>query len=125
MSVTNQAVLFVLAVGSRQSVELVAGPAAAQATATRLNNAVCRCTKGVSTGSFILPSILSGEANEVIMLVNDTAVALNVYPAVGEKNNGSANAAISVAAGASGLFVPVLNSTNQLTTLDWRSAVIS
>jgi hypothetical protein len=123
MSVTTLAVLNVVA--GRAAVELVAGPAAAQTTAVRLNNAVCRCTKAVAGGSFILPSILSNEANEFILLVNDTAGALNVYPWTGEKNGGTLNAAVSVAAGAVGIFCPVLNAPNQPTTLDWRTAVMT
>jgi hypothetical protein len=125
MSVTNLAVMFVIASGTRASVELVAGPAAAQNTATRLNNAVVRCTRGVATGSFILPSILSNEANEAIMLVNDTAGALNVYPWVGEKLGGTLNAAASVGAGTTGIFLPILNSSGNPTTLDWRPAIFT
>jgi hypothetical protein len=125
MSVTNLAVMQVIAAGARPSVELVAGPAAAQATAVRMNNAVVRCTKGAATGSFILPSILSGEANEFMMLVNDTAVALNVYPWVGEKLGGTLNAAASVPAGTTGIFLPILNGVNNPTTLDWRPAIFT
>ena len=122
MSVTNLAVMRMI---GGANFELAAGPAAAQATATRLNNTLCRCTRGVATGSFILPSILSGEANQEIWLVNDTAGALNVYPAVGEKNGGTLNAAVSVASGAAAVFIPVLNITNNPSSTDWRNGVVT
>ena len=122
MSVTNNAIRAALGAG----VEVVAGPAAAQGTATKLTNAFCRAIGGVATGSFILPSILSGEATRPITLVNDTAVAVGVFPAVGEKINGTLNTSIAVAAGASVILYPVLNSVlNYPSTLDWRGAVIT
>jgi hypothetical protein len=128
MSVTNFAVLFVVG-GNLQgsfTTELVPGPAATQNTATRINSPLSRVLKSVSTGSLILPSILNGEANEMMVVVNDSPNTINVYPAVGEKTNGSLNTAVSVATGASGVFVPVLNSANNYpSTLDWRTAVIS
>jgi hypothetical protein len=61
-----------------------------------------------------------------MVMVNDTAVALNVYPSPSEKINGTANAALSVPSGQTGFFVPVLNSANNYpTTLDWRSVVVA
>jgi len=127
MSPTKNAIL---TLGARQGSAPITEPAssvaAAQAGATRVNGAICRVKLAVATGSFILPSIGSGEAMTAMTVVNDTAVAINVYPAVGEKMNGSANTALSVASGASGVFFPVLNSVlNYPTTLDWRAAVVS
>ena len=122
MSTTNNAVLFN---AQSANVEAVAGPAAAPGTATRLTNALTRCTKAVSTGSFILPSIGTGEASENMWVVNDSAVTVNIYPATGEKTNGSANGAFAVTTGLTGVCVPVLNSPNNYpTTLDWRCALI-
>lgn len=127
MSVTNNAVLFVVG-GNLQgsfSAELVPGPAATQNTATRINSPLTHVLKSVSTGSLQLPSILNGEANELIWVVNDTAVTVNVYPAPGEKTNGNANTAFAVTAGVTGAFIPVLNSVNNYpSTLDWRCALI-
>jgi hypothetical protein len=124
MSATNDAIRFVA--GNRFMSEVSGGPAAAQATAMRLNNTYSRCTKAAANASFILPSIGTGEANEIMMVINDSASTINIYPAVGEKNNGSANGAITIAAGTTGVFVPVLNSVyNYPSTLDWRSASIS
>jgi hypothetical protein len=126
MSTTNNAVLFIASQNRGQVIELSSSVAAAQAGATRMSGPLCRVTKAVSTGSFILPQISSGEATDFMVLVNDTAVSLNVYPSPSEKINGTANAALSVPAGQSGFFVPVLNSVNNYpTTLDWRSVVIA
>ena len=98
MSVTNNAVLFVVG-GNLQgsfSAELVPGPAATQNTATRINSPLTHVLKSVSTGSLQLPSILNGEANRsCLWVVNDTAVTVNVYPAPGEKTNGNANTAFA------------------------------
>ena len=61
-----------------------------------------------------------------IIVVNDSAGAIIVYPAVGEKTNGSANAGVSIASGASGLFLPVLNSPqNYPSPLDWRTTTLA
>lgn len=126
MSVTNNAVMFALGNNQGQAaVELVGGPAATQNTATRINNQIARVTKAVATGSFQLPSMLNGEANELIWVVNDTAVTINVYPAVGEKTNGGTNTAFQITTGLTGVFIPVLASPNNYpSTLDWRCALI-
>lgn len=122
MSTTNNAVMTAV---NKANVEAVAGPAAAQGTAVRLTNALTRCTKAAATGSFILPSILSGEASEAMIVVNDSAVTINVYPAVGEKTNGAANTAFAVTTGLSAFCVPVVASVgNYPSTLDWRCALV-
>lgn len=127
MATTNNALLFVVG-GNLQgtfTAELVPGPAATQNTATRINSPLTHVLKSVSTGSLILPSILNGEANELMWVVNDTGVTVNVYPAVGEKTNGGLNTAFAVTAGVAAVFVPILNSTlNYPSTLDWRCALI-
>jgi hypothetical protein len=127
MSVTNNALLFVVG-GNLQgtfTAELVPGPAATQNTATRINSPLTHVLKSVSTGSLQLPSILNGEANELMWVVNDTGVTVNVYPAAGEKTNGNLNTAFAVTANISAVFVPVLNSTlNYPSTLDWRCTLV-
>lgn len=127
MSTTNNAVMFVVG-GNLQgsfTAELVGGPAATQNTATRINSPLTHVLKSPSTGSFILPSILNGEANELMWVVNDTGNTINVYPAVGEKTNGTPNAAFQITANIAAVFVPVLNSTaNYPSTLDWRCTLI-
>jgi hypothetical protein len=123
MSVINNAIMTVGLWDNRQVNEQVPGPAAAQATAVRLIGPLVRCTKSVSTGSFILPAIGSNEATEAVVVLNDSPNSINVYPASGEKTNGSANAAVAVAAGAAGVFIPSLGITNYPPALDWRSMV--
>ena len=126
MSVTNNAVLFVFSNDGQTIVELVPGPAATQNTAVRINNELIRVLKSVATGSLILPSILTGEANEAIVVVNETAVTINVYPFTGEKTNGGLNTAFQITTAISGIFIPVLNSVNNYpSTLDWRCSLIS
>jgi hypothetical protein len=124
MSTTTLAIMFSM---SRAVMEVVGGPAAAQATATKLTNALSRVTKSVATGSFILPSILSGEASEPMLLINDTGGTVNVYPATGEKINGAAaNSPITFGGGTGYIFFPVLASPGVYpSTLDWRGANIS
>jgi hypothetical protein len=122
MSTTNNAVLFC---SGFPTVEVVPGPAATQSTAVRLTNRQSRITKSVATGSVILPSIGTGEANEPMLVINDTAGTVNIYPATGEKTNGAANTAFAVTTGLTGICVPVLASTyNYPSTLDWRCALI-
>ena len=122
MGITNNALMFA---ASQRVVEVV-GVGTTQGTATKLTNALSRCTKSVGTGAFILPSILSGEATEPMYLVNDTGAAIFIFPAVGEKTNGTLNAGVSIAAGGFSFFVPVLNSPQTYpSTLDWRGGVIT
>lgn len=94
-----------------------------QAGATPLTSEVNRVTKSTaSLNSFILKSILSGDASVMTYVINDSANTVNVFPAVGENQNGVANAGLAVAAGASGVFCMV---TNALGGPDWRSAAIT
>jgi hypothetical protein len=127
MSTTNFAILHLSSQANGAStVEVASSVAAAQAGATRLTNTLSRVKQAVATGSFILPAIGSGEANREMLLINDSAGAINLYPAVGEKMNGTANAVLSIASGATGIAYPVLASTyNYPSPLDWRAAVIS
>lgn len=126
MSVVNNAVLFVCSnLQGLFTAELVPGPAATQNTATRINSPLTRVLKSVSTGSLILPSILNGEANELMIVINETGVTVNVYPAVGEKTNGNVNTAFAITTGISAIFVPVLNSAgNYPSGLNWSCALI-
>jgi hypothetical protein len=121
MSITNLAVLQGV---NAANVEVV-GVGSTQATATRLTHKLTRIIKSVGSGAFILPSILSGEASEPMIVVNDTGASVNVFPFIGEKTGGTVNAAFAIAGGASGICVPVLNSPNNPTTLDWRCGLIT
>src|SRR5580692_6398280 len=77
----------------------------AGATALRcgINNVI---VSGAAGRSCILPSIISSETFALVTIViNDGANAINVYPAPNELMNGSANAALSIAAGGFGMFI--------------------
>lgn len=132
MTVANDALLVTLGQNQFPVYDgLVSNVAAAQAAATRLTGSVNRVTKAVSTGSFILPQMLTGEADSnMVFVINDSANSINVYPAVGETMSGSANAAFSIGAGTSGIFIRVYGASigkgggNQTPTNDWRPANI-
>src|SRR5260221_4450128 len=57
-----------------------------------------RVTVAPATASMILRSVISGDAAPMTFVVNDSANAINVFPAVGEQNNGVTNAALSIPA---------------------------
>lgn len=129
MSVANTALLYNLGLeGFLVSDDLVAGAAAARATALRLPSQLNRVVSAPASGSCVLPSIISGEAAWVIFVVNDSSQAIAVGAAPGETVNGVATTGnmgagvLSIPAGQSGIFVPVPNGKGG--TLDWRSAVI-
>lgn len=121
MSIITVAALFLM--GSKYAkVELIPGPATTQATATRINNALVQCRSGPGNGSLILPSILSGEANTIVIVVNDLPTALYIYPAHGEKMNGTIDAPLAMGSGQVTIFMPILNSVGNPSTTDWHSA---
>lgn len=88
-----------------------------------------RITAGVAGGSYTLPPIGTGDAGDpIVILANESGQSQNVFPAVGEKQNGVANQVLAVPAGQVAVFFRVPNSLppNNLTVgPDWRSAVIS
>lgn len=123
MSLANNALLLNMALlGTPLYDNLVGGPAAAQATALPLPGEMNRVTAGAANQSFILRSIRTAEASTLTILVNDGPNACQVFPAVGENQNGVANAALSIPAGQSGFFVLV---PNKLGGPDWRSNVVA
>ena len=84
------------------------GPAAVttQAGATALRSGVNDVIiSGAAGRSCILPSITSSEAGNLVIVINDGANAINVYPSLSELMNGSANAAQSIAAAGFGIFI--------------------
>src|SRR5881394_558363 len=100
MSTTNDAVLKALRVDGYEDDVLVAGPASAQSTATRINRRLTRCTKSASNGSFVLPSLVTEEADQKpYWVVNDSANTILVYCAAGETMNGSSNGNLSIVTG--------------------------
>jgi hypothetical protein len=127
MSTTNFAILHLSSQQNGAStVEVTSTVASAQAGATRITNNLSRCKQSVANGSFILPQIGTGEATREVLLVNDSAVTIQLFPAVGEKLGGVANAALSIASGATGIAFPVLASTYVYPSpQDWRCAVFT
>jgi hypothetical protein len=103
---------------------LSAAANAVQVGAAPIPGSASRCTlSGAAANSFILDRILSGEAaDELIFMINDSANTINVFPAVGENQNGAANAGLAIAAGRSAIFVRIPNDQGGP---DWRSAVIT
>jgi hypothetical protein len=95
-----------------------------QTGAASLPGKMSRCT--VSTGttnSFVMDSILSGTStDDYVWFINDSANSVNVFPAIGENQNGAANAVLAVAAGKAAVFVRIPNDQGGP---DWRSAVIT
>jgi hypothetical protein len=91
--------------------------ATAQASSFLQGSTVClrsqinRFTSVASTGTAVLPQMATGEADPFIVVVNDGANSMNVYPFVGEKQNGATSAfgattaALAVPAGQSAVFV--------------------
>ena len=81
-------------------------------------------TGGTANSSMILKSLASGEVGSpAVWVINDSAVAIKVYCAVGETLNGGANGALTIGAGVSGVFIPVFNS-DAAGVSDWRAVVI-
>lgn len=124
MSLINTSLIYNLGLTNIAFVDNLVGAANnVQAGATPLTSEVNRVTKsGATTNSFILKSILTGDASTLTFVVNDSGNTINVFPFVGDKQNGVANAGLAIAAGAAGVFSMV---TNALGGPDWRSAVIT
>jgi hypothetical protein len=80
----------------------------------------CRVNNAAANAGVILPSILNGEAEAPIVVVNDSAQSIKVYPASGEKVNGSLNTAVTLTTGQCIFLFPDFNWLGG--TLDWRGA---
>lgn len=99
--------------------DLSAGPAAAQATALPVITQCTRVTVASSTGSMLLPDILTNNSPNLMFLLNDSANTINVYAFSGQNVNGSLNGFLAIAAGGFGIFVRLK------ANLDWRSAAFT
>jgi hypothetical protein len=119
MSTTTLALLANLARrGFTVDDDRTAGALAAQAGAAPIQRDVTRCTvSSAATASFILGDCLTNEADPLVWVLNDSPNTINVYPFVGQTMNGSANAALTIAAGGFAFF--------SRTALDWRGAVFT
>ena len=100
--------------------------AGTQANATPLMASLTRAVQGAANASFQLKSILSGEAGAqtLVVVVNDTPGAIVVFPAVGERQNGVANASLSIPSGNTGIFIKVPVWMNG-GLAEWRSNVVA
>lgn len=100
-----------------------------QAGAGPVLGAVNRVTVSVATGALILPSILGGDAGDpIVIIANESAQAIAVFPSLGEKMNGVANASQAVASGAVGVFFKVPNSllpNDDRLGPDWRAGPVA
>jgi hypothetical protein len=128
MSNVNMAFLYFASLGPGRFVDNRApGPASNQTTATPLLSPTTRVTVAtVANGSFVLPSIGGGGVGVWAdrVLVNDSGQPVIVYCAVGENLNGTANGSLTIPAGQTGYFMPVLPNVVP-GALDWRSVAMS
>lgn len=133
MSVANDALLVNLGLNQFPVYDNLNSSVTAQGTATRLLGAVNRVTTAAANGSFVLPSLVSLEADSgLIFVINDSAQTIKVFPFTGETNGGVANASLSIPTGQSGIFVAVTAAKTAKGggiapgsfANDWRSAAI-
>lgn len=94
-----------------------------QAGAHPIRGETVRVTQASAGSSMLLKSVLSGDAAPLTFVINDSAVSINVFPAVGEQNNGVTNAVLAIPAGQSGIFVRVPNNLAGSSS-GWRSVAI-
>ncbi len=88
-----------------------AGSTQAGANPSGLNE-VIRVTQGSSNQGIILPSVNYLDNSGIIYVVNDGPNTIKVYPAAGEQINAlGANAAVSLATGTVGIFMPLKPAT--------------
>jgi hypothetical protein len=134
MSAANDALLLALAQDGYPLVDDLAAPNTTQQLATRCFGVVSRFTTSTAsaTASAILPSLNTNEAPPIMFVINDSPNTIRTYPFTGETEGGVANAALSIPAGQSGIFVKITAAAvgkggGQLPgsfANDWRIAVI-
>lgn len=136
MSIANDALLVTLGQNQFPVYDGLGSLVTTQAGATRLTGAVNRAVGTaagviVANGAFVLPSMLSLEADSsMVFVINDTSQTIKVFPATGETNGGTLNASTSIPTGQSGIFIRVYGASvgkgggQGTATNDWRSAVI-
>jgi hypothetical protein len=106
-----------------------------QASTVCCRSQINRFTNVPSTGTAVLPQMATGEADEMVVVINDGANSMNVYPFVGEKQNGATSAfgavtaALTVPAGQSGVFFMgrgvKRGGVPTTLPLEWKSGVIA
>jgi hypothetical protein len=107
MSVANDALLLNLGLNGFVVVDDLSALTTVQNTATRCTGQVNRFIKVAATGTAVLPSVNSLEAQGLVFIVNDDpANALLLWPQGAETKNG-ANSSFSVTAGQSAICIAV------------------
>lgn len=127
MSLGNLALLDAIGLlGVNTDDNRTAGGATGVTTQAGASSIVGQCTRftvGGTNFSCVLKPVLSGDGAPMCWIVNDTAAAINTYPAPGEFNNGTQNLAISIPAGQSLFCVRVPNKLGGASA-GWRTTVV-
>ena len=99
--------------------EMTATAGGGQGVGPRLNPGMNRFTRVVTAGdSAQLPSMTDREIDAHVIVINDTANSMNVFPAAGENMNTVVNAAAAVPANSAAFFMM------QRSLANWRSATL-
>jgi hypothetical protein len=127
MSVANTALLYNLGLTQFPVYDDLASlVVTVQTGATSLIGEACRVTTAIANGAFTLKSLLTLDGPPLVFVINDSAQTIKVFPflstASPESINGTANLALSIPTGQSGIFISVPNAKGA--TQDWRAAVI-
>lgn len=137
MSTTNYAVMQAMAYSPTPLTDnLAASSTTTQAGGTRMIGEMNRFVTtapvaATANSSAVLPSVTSQEASPLLLCVNDTTVAMNLFPSPGETINGlAANTAISVASGATAWCVKSgspfgIGGVGTASNLNWRVSVMT
>jgi hypothetical protein len=127
MSLANSALLNSLALQGTplQDCETAGGATGStvQAGATAIIGTAIRVLRGAAGTSLIQKSVLSGDAAPQVFVINDGPNSINVYPAPGEFNNGTANQVLACPAGQSQTWIRVPNNLAGSSS-GWRSCVV-
>jgi hypothetical protein len=123
MSTTNLGVYNALTNEGLPCYDAVMALGTTQTTAFGIQQQWTRVIAGAASSGVVLPSVLSEVAQIVPYFVtNDGPNTILLYPAPGEKQNGTLNATLSIVAGATGVAIPM---GNKIGTVDWRSASVT
>lgn len=99
--------------------DMTATAGGGQGVGPRLNIGMNRFTVVKTAGdSAQLPSINDREIDGHVIVINETANSMNVFPATGDSMNTVANAAAAVAANSAAFFMM------QRSLANWRSATL-
>jgi len=116
--------------GAQMQRNINASVANNQATGFKIISEGNHVDQSVGTGSLVLPSVGSMEASTGVLIMNDTANALNLFPALGETINAlGANASFSITAGQSAIAIRAgsplgARGVATVSGLNWRVGLI-